>query len=385
MNASKTHPKRVVFLLPSLASGGAERVLINLMNRIDRERFAPEFISFRRNGPLKHLINRDVKIHAIQSYRNIILGFFPLLKKLREINPDVIITTMAHMNFLLLIMRPFLPKNTRIIIREAITPSYVLETHKFGWFAKILYKTLYPYADLILSPAQKIIDEFEHYLKMDISKFHLLYNAVNIDLTRKYPPPRITDIEKRKKTVRFICAGRMHPQKGFDQLIEALPYFKCKYDWHLSILGGGSERRKLDQLVEKYSLQENITFYGYTKRPWPDMATADCFLLPSRYEGLPNVALEALSVGTLVISTSTAGGIHEIAEHATKGTVQIANDMPSFVSLMQKVKPHPTEDYRHSLLPDAFRTKTVINRFMDILDGTGEFNTQFSEKRFEKS
>jgi glycosyltransferase involved in cell wall biosynthesis len=376
-----TTPKKVVFILPSLASGGAERVLITLMNRIDRSRFKPEFISLRRNGPLKPLINNDVPIHQVGSYRNVFLSFIPLLKKLRKTKPDVIITTMAKMNFLLLVIRPFLPKETRLIIREAITPSFIFETNKLGWLAKIFYKILYPKADLVISPAQRIIDEFETILDADTAHHKLLYNSVNIDLTRQHPLATITDKQARSRTVHFICAGRMHPQKGFDQLISALPYFKCDYDWHLTILGGGSERKKLDALVEKHSLQNKVSFPGYTKIPWSDIAAADCFLLPSRYEGLPNVVLESLSVGTPVIATKSSGGIDEIKSVSEKNSVLVVETMPDFIDAMQKFKPNPTEDYRTSLLPDEFRTKTVIDRFMDMLDGNNEFNKEETKSK----
>ena len=121
---TEAQPKKVVFVLPSFAAGGAERVLITLMNNIDRKRFSPELICLRRNGPLKQFIKDDVIVHDIGSYRKVIFGLLPLLLKLREIKPDIAMTTMAHTNFALLLMKPFIPR-TRIVVREAITPSFM--------------------------------------------------------------------------------------------------------------------------------------------------------------------------------------------------------------------------------------------------------------------
>lgn len=366
-------PKKVVFILPSLAAGGAERVLITLMNKIDRTRFTPEFISFRRNGPIKKLIAEDIPIHQIGSFRRVFWGLIPLLLKLREIKPDIAVTTMAHTNFSLVLMKPFLP-GTRIVIREAITPSFIFETMKLGWAAKILYKILYPLADLVISPAQRIIDEFEKLLDANTSHHKLLYNPVNVDHIRSLPQILENKEENREKTVHFICAGRMHPQKGFDQLINALPFFKCNYDWKLTILGGGPERPKLEKMIEEHKLQDKISLPGFTKTPWPQIGEADCFLLPSRFEGMPNVALEALTVGTPVIATNTSGGIDEIAAVAKDGDVTVVKDMPEFIDAMTLVKPNPARTYRDSLLPDRFETNKVVERFMEMLDGTDEFS-----------
>lgn len=380
-------PKKVVFILPSLAAGGAERVLITLMNKIDRSRFTPEFISFRRNGPIKKLIAENVPVHQIGSYRRVFWGLIPLLLKLRELKPDIAVTTMAHTNFSLVLMKPFLP-HTRIVIREAITPSFIFNTMKVGWAAKILYKILYPRADLVISPAQRIIDEFETLLDADTSHHKLLYNPVNVDHIRALPQILENKEENREKTVHFICAGRMHPQKGFDQLINALPFFKCNYDWKLTILGGGPERPKLEKMIEKHGLQDKIHLPGFTKTPWPQIGEADCFLLPSRYEGMPNVALEALTVGTPVIATHTSGGIDEIAAVAKEGTVTVAQDMPSFIDAMAQIKPNPARTYRDSLLPERFETGKVVARFMAMLDGTDEFSKEMTKPKrsfFKKS
>ena len=380
-------PKKIVFILPSLAAGGAERVLITLMDKIDRTRFTPEFISFRRNGLLKKLIAKDVKIHQIGSYRKIFFGLIPLLLKLREIKPDIAVTTMAHTNFALVLMKPFLP-HTRIIIREAITPSFIFNTMKVGGIVKILYKILYPRADLVISPSQRIIDEFEELLHANTGHYKLLYNPVDTDIIRALPQILKNKDENRNRTVHFICAGRLHPQKGFDMLIKALPFFKCDYDWRLTILGSGSERKYLTSLIEKHKLEDKVFLPGFTQTPWPQIGAADCFLLPSRFEGLPNVALEALSVGTPVIATKSSGGIGEIADLANKGDVSVVETMPQFIEAMRKVKPIPTRTYRDSLLPETFEKNKVVKRFMEMLDGTDEFSSikiKHNKKRKKKT
>ena len=113
---------------------------------------------------------------------------------------------------------------------------------------------------------------------------------------------------------------------------------------------------------------------GFTQKPWPEIGSADCFLLPSRYEELPNVVLESLSVGTPVIATHTSGGIQEIANLTNNKSVTVVNDMPQFLEAMKAVKPNPVSTYRPSLLPEMFNTGAVVDRFMKILEAKDEFN-----------
>jgi glycosyltransferase involved in cell wall biosynthesis len=376
-------PQKVVFILPSYDAGGAERVLITLMNKLDHNRFQPEFISFTTDGPLKKLIESDIPVHSIGHFKKVYFGLVPFARKLREINPDIAVTTMAHTNFALLLLKPFLP-HTRIIVREAITPSFIIQTKKSGWLVKLLYKLLYPHADLVISPSQRIIDEFDTLIKTDIRHHKLLYNPVNIDVIRAMPQILENKDDNRNKTVHFVCAGRLHYQKGFDRLINALPFFKSSYDWKLTILGDGSERKNLEALIEKHKLQDKVTLHGFTKTPWPHIGEADCFLLPSRFEGLPNVALESLAVGTPVIATTSAGGINEIAAVADDH-VTLVETMPEFIDAMAMVKPTPTRTYRNSLLPGRFETDKVVKRFMDMLEGREEFSVEATKPKLRQS
>ena len=186
---------------------------------------------------------------------------------------------------------------------------------------------------------------------MDISR---ITNAWSVDT--------ITD-----QTVRFVAAGRLHPQKGFDRLIRALILFKPDYKWNLTIYGEGAQRAELQSLIDQNNLGAQIHLAGLVDEPWADYAQADVFLLPSRWEGLPNVALESLAVGTPVIAMAEAGGIGEIAALGAPGSIKLATSMDDFIKMMTHVTPNTTTSPRESLLPAEFELRTVIGKFSDFL------------------
>ncbi len=355
--------KKVVFTLPSFSAGGAERVLITLMNGLDRARYAPELVCLYSEGPLRALVAKDVPVHAPYNFSKVLYALPWLWMTLLKRKPSMVVSTMAHMNFAVLLVRPFIPARLKVVVREAITPTYLIETRKEGWLVRALYRALYPRAWRVICPAQKIIDEFADAVDIKTDNFALLYNPVNVDKIRAITPSAAND-----GRVHFICAGRLHPQKGFDRLIESLPFLNMNYPWHVTIMGEGDEHRHLADLIKTHKLEDKVTLKGFTADPWPHIGAADCFLLPSRHEGLPNVALESLCVGTPVISMREAGGIGEIAALAGPRNVTLCDTMADFIAAMETVRPMAGAQPRESLLPDTFHPDTVQKNFTRILD-----------------
>lgn len=358
----------ILFILPALTAGGAERVLITLMNMLDRSRYRPVFLTVSDQGPLRDLIDPAIPFHSLHGHR-VSRAYFKLYRRIKDIKPDLIVATMAHLNMTLLTLKPLFPR-TRFIVREAITPSFILSEHPtLSPVLKLAYRFLYPKADLVLSPAQAIIDEFRADLDMSDGNFALLRNPVNLGKVRAEADGEFAMAGDRAQTVEFVASGRLHYQKGFDRLIDSLARGSMPRNWRLTILGEGPERARLEALIKSHNLHNRITLPGLSSTPWPAYAKADCLLMPSRWEGLPNVALEALACGTPVIATKESGGIGEIAACAFEGSVTVVPDMEQFISAMAKVIPGTHKTFRPSLLPRAFHPEEVCLRFQEIISG----------------
>lgn len=356
-------------MLPLLCAGGAERAIITLMNNLDTNRFNPEMIALDERGPLRDWIRQDITFHSLGGVR-VSRAFFKLFRELIKIKPDVVVTTMAHSNFLLLLMRPFFPK-TKFIVREAVIPSSILQDHKkIAWVLKFLYRSLYPLANYVLSPSRDIIDEFQA-MKVNTKNHRVLYNQVDQDAIQNVLNENKGQVPLPNNGIkRFVCVGRLHHQKGYDLLLSSFKKYAHRTDWELFILGDGEGRTSMLRDIDFLGLNEHVTLLGNKKDPWSYMASADYLLLPSRWEGMPNVVLESLACGTPVVATKSANGVAEIKENmADVAGVEIvanSNEMVDFV-MGQAEELRVRENDNASLLPQRFTLKQIMHDFQLIL------------------
>ncbi|MGQ0528088.1 MAG: glycosyltransferase [Alphaproteobacteria bacterium] len=350
---------KIAFVLPDLKTGGAEMVMMRLAGGITREKFDPAFIAARNQGRLHEYLHPDIQFFNLHGF-SLFLSLPKIYCTLKKFRPDIVISTMAHMNFTTLMLKPLFP-NTYFIVRESTLPACTLHNRgPLKPFIKLLYKCLYPHASLIIAPAQIILAHMHRDLKLDKNRMKILPNPVDESGLRKNRRR-----ENPSSTTRFIAVGRLHAEKGFDRLIESLSIWNNRSGWHLDILGDGSQRQYLENLIAFHNLTDKITLTGFQKNPADFMAKADVFLLPSRWEGSPNAALESLACGTPVIALEDAGGIVEIATESPTGVI-LCRDMNELIAVMEKVQPQIGG--KPSLLPRRYEHSAAISAFESMLE-----------------
>jgi glycosyltransferase involved in cell wall biosynthesis len=159
-----------------------------------------------------------------------------------------------------------------------------------------------------------------------------------------------------------VTAGRLSHEKGFDLLIEALA--QCGNPrLRLTILGDGPLRRDLENLVSARGLDAQVRFLGFQKNPYPYFKEADAFIMSSRYEGFPNVVIEAMACGTPVISTPL-GPVKEILSLTGGGTIADAFTAEALakainsVQVGQRIPPGAVE---------PFAAATILKEYTQLL------------------
>jgi glycosyltransferase involved in cell wall biosynthesis len=353
--------RRVLFVLPSFEIGGAQRVCLTLLANIDQTRFAPELVVFDACGGLDGLVPAHVPVHNLKRPR-LRQALPALLAAFRRTRPDVVFSTLGYVNLAVLAMRPLMGGRTRVVVRESNLPSIALPSLRHAAAIRFGYRLLYPHADRVITQSRRIGDELVADFGVSRQALFPLRNPVDVNRIRAAAHPILRE---PGPGLRLVAVGHLIHQKGYDRLLSmfaALPP-----DAYLTFLGDGAERPRLAQQATALGVVDRVRFAGFVPRPWRYVAGADAFVMPSRWEGMPNAALEALACGVPVLATPESGGLIEVAEEVRPEALRLVSCGDAFVAAMRELQPRSDFALRASTLPPSFALDQVVTRFEELL------------------
>lgn len=249
-----------------------------------------------------------------------------LREALIESAPDRVISLTDRTNILTLLAarRTGLP----VIVSERTD----LRHHRIGRIWEWLRKRTYPAASSIVVQTEGMKAVAERLAGN--SPVHVIPNSVPPVVSRATAP--IAALSTKANW--FAAVGRLSYEKGFDRLIEAFTRTaEALPDWNLLIIGDGPERERLQDAVERNHVADRVLVPGWIEQPWSAIPASAIVVLPSRYEGFPNVLLEAMSRGLPTVAFDCQSGPSEIICHHTDGILVSDGDVPALASAMQRL------------------------------------------------
>jgi len=346
---------RITFIISSLASGGAERVMSMISNYwVDKDRQVTIItLSDKGNGPFYEL---DKRINYFYLGRPVgsetffikwpirIAKIGKLKVAIKKSNPDIIISFIDRTNILTLFSTRGL--KVPVVVAERSDPA----KHPISRFENFLRQLIYPFADKIIVQTRGAADFFSGPLK---KKLVIIPNPVS-------KPENFAGNEgSLLPRPHIITIGRFSKEKRFDMLIRIFSNIAREYlEWNLVIIGDGPERPFLQRLCRNLNLEKRVIFLGRQKNVYQFLRNADLFVLCSRYEGFPNALCEAMACGLPVISTDCPSGPRAVIQNGVDGL--LADNMDEN-DLLEKIK-HliDSSDVRKRLGTAA---RAIIDRF----------------------
>lgn len=326
----------------------------------------PAHIPLRNVSPFPRRAAGIKIAHGVRIAASII----PLGRYLRRERVDTLFTTSIPPNIAGLLAARWSGWLGRIVLRQ----SNAVYSSAAPEFAQVdrhlrdrLIPGLYDHADAIIANSGGVAQNLIA-LGLDANRITSIPNGVDYGWIADQagePPSWMRPGPNRRPTI--ITVGRLVPQKDQACLLRAFALVATRVDADLVIVGTGPELATLRQLARQYAIEARVHFAGRQSNPYPLLARADLFVLSSRFEGMPNVLIEALACGLPVVSTDCPSGPREILADGAYGQLVPVGDAERLARAMERALKSPSEPERQRRRARAFDVADIARRYVDVI------------------
>lgn len=365
--ASSRRP--IAFFLPSVRAGGAQRVVVNLVQGMAERGHAVDLALAVAEGPFLDELPSTVRLVDLRAGR-LFRSLRPLTAYLRESRPRVLISSMSHANLIALWAARLARRNTPVVVTEHTTMSLANEpgTRLAERFGPLLVRMFYPWAASVVTVSHGAADDLARTTGLDRRRMEVVYNPVItariLELARQSPdhpwfradqPPVILGV------------GRLSEAKDFPTLLRAFAVLRRHREAKLIILGEGEDRRALESLISELGIGSDVALPGFRDDAAAYMARSALFVLSSKWEGLPTVLIEAMAAGTRVVATDCPSGPREILQDGRLGALVPVGDADALAEAMRTALAQPTAPVPADALA-AFSPDAAVNHYLRLIE-----------------
>lgn len=358
----------ICIFVPLLAGGGAEHVAVRIANELAAKGGSVDLVLAQVKGAYLSEVSNKVNIVDLKCSDGFstIKSLPGLIKYLRKNKPSILFSTLFRANTISALAIRLTRVNTKLILRHP-NMLYPEGGENLSCYSKLNKKAAIwaaKKADVLVLTSKAMERELLDHTNFDRKKIKIIHNPVPIDEIQLKAKEKSGHEWLDDKNVPVILAvGRLSYQKNFESLIRAFAELRERRESRLIILGEGEERAKLEGLVEELKMQEYVSMPGFVSNPYSYMSRCDVFVLPSRWEGFPNVLVEAMTCGAKVIATDCPGGSAEILEGGKYGRLV---DIENVKSLAYAIE-NPVSC--NSLIKvSEFSIDKILDKYLDLFN-----------------
>ena len=347
--------KRVLFLIPDLSHGGAEKVLVNLANNLDKSKYEVSIKTLFDKGVNRQYIGDDVRY--IPGLRWQFRGNSHLI---RRVPAKLLYRCFVKEKYDIIVS--YLEGSTARVLSGCTDPS----TKRVAWIhielgseKKIasgfknsrLAVEAYKKFDKVVFVSRTVKEAFEKTADDALNNGVVLYNTVESSLILKKSQECIDDLIL-SDDVNICSVAKIINTKGYDRLVRVHKRLLDEgLKHHIYILGVGEQQEELERYLHKYGLEDSFTFVGFRDNPYKYVAACDLYVCSSRREGFSTAVTESLIVGTPVVSTCCSGAHELLGENNEYGIVTENSEDGIYSGLKRMLEdPELLEYYRNKAI-----------------------------------
>lgn len=348
---------KIDFVINSLVGGGAERVMVLLANYFSSKGHTVSIITFNEpdDFELDPKVTR-VKLHHGKIKNHTIRSIFNLTKfyRDRENRPQVMIPFMTHGNFIGILV-------SKIYSIKTIASEHNNHLKKTDFIGAFTKKFLYRFSNVLT-----VLTAYDvPFYKKNGARVEVMPNPCTFKALQTRNPDR-------EKVIMAVGDLNRYFHKGFDNLIPlAAPVLKKNPEWKLKIVGAGDKGLKfLQNLTSEYGVEDQVIFTGFSDKVAEIMKVSEIFILPSRFEGLPMVLLEAMSQGLACLAYDCITGPSDIIDDKVTGLLAENQKPDVMAQLLQKLieDDHLRDTLGSNAITslDRFRIDVIYEKYMHL-------------------
>jgi glycosyltransferase involved in cell wall biosynthesis len=365
-SSSPPAPKRLALVITELEPGGAERCLVEIATGLNRTRFSPIVVSLAPppGAAEKQILVERLKSAGVPTH---FLGFAKAWDYFAAVRQLADLFQAADVEFV----------QTFLFHANVVGARAALMAHVPHVLAGIRVADPRPWRTYIerwatsgagrLVCVSQSVAEFCRRRGFAAEKLVVIPNGVDSSRWQalKQSNANPLGVSERRRSIVFV--GRLDKQKGLDRFFEELPkIFDLLPQHNLVLVGDGPQRASLERKASRLGLASRVHFCGWQPDAAPFIATADILVLPSRWEGMPNVVLEAMAAGKPVVATQAEGTVELLGIGALEQTVAVG-DWQGFRERIIEMGQNPAIvaelGQRNLSRAEQFSVSTMVQRY----------------------
>jgi glycosyltransferase involved in cell wall biosynthesis len=342
-----TDPSRIACFFSTSGHSGVDRAARNLIPSLARRGYTVDLLKVRRHGPDLDPSKGEMPpgVHVVDLGSRHTYACLPaLVDYLRRERPAVMLSDKDRVNRTALLARWLARVPTRLVLSSGTTISIDLASRGplERWLQRNSMGRLYRFADQVIVTSAGVADDMAAYTGLARKLIRVVPRPIIPEsvFTTAFDPPDHPWFSDHRKNL-ILGAGELCARKGFDILLRAFSMVRSTRPCRLVILGRGGAHDALLALARELGVAEDFALPGHVSNPYAFMAHADLFALTSRWEGLGFVLIEALAVGTPVVSTDCPSGPREVLQNGRYGPLVPVDDADALAASISRTLDSP--------------------------------------------